>query len=59
MTARQADITDPFLGNGSVNTFPLLGRRFLLMQQFGCNNENVIFLHGPCRDDIGETKFRD
>jgi hypothetical protein len=29
------DIAGPFLTNGSVNTFPLLGSRFLIMQQVG------------------------
>jgi hypothetical protein len=31
------DIPGPFLGNCSVNTFPLLGSRFLTMQQLGYN----------------------
>jgi hypothetical protein len=30
--ARWSDIPGPFLGNGSVNTFPLLGSGFLIMQ---------------------------
>jgi hypothetical protein len=29
------------LGNGSVNTFPLLCSRFLIMQQLDCNNGDV------------------
>jgi hypothetical protein len=33
----------PFLGNGSVNTFPLLGSRFLIMQQLDYNNGNGVF----------------
>jgi hypothetical protein len=33
----------PFLGNGSVNTFPLLGRKFLIMQQLEYNNGNEYF----------------
>jgi hypothetical protein len=39
MTAREADIPDPFRGNGWVNTF--LRKR--IMQQFGCNNGNGVF----------------
>jgi hypothetical protein len=50
----------PFLGNGSVNTFSLLCRRFLIMQQLDYNNGNGMFLHGPCRNvilkTIGEAK---
>jgi hypothetical protein len=41
----------PFLGNDLVNTFPLLGR-FLIKQQLDYNNENWVFLRGPCRDVI-------
>jgi hypothetical protein len=37
-TARWADILGPFLGNGSVSTFPLLGSRFLIMQQLDYNS---------------------
>jgi hypothetical protein len=41
----------PFLGNGSVNTFPrnttnehpLLGRRVLIMQQFDYKNGRAVF----------------
>jgi hypothetical protein len=33
-----------FLGNGSVNTFLLLGSRFLIMQQLDYNNGNGVFL---------------
>jgi hypothetical protein len=40
MTARAADIPDPFRGNGPVNTFP----RKRTMQDLGCNNENGVFL---------------
>jgi hypothetical protein len=32
------DIPDPLLGNGSVNTFPLLGSRFLTMQHLDFKN---------------------
>jgi hypothetical protein len=39
----------PFMGNGSVNTFPLLGSRFLIMQKLSYNNGDEVFLHGPCR----------
>jgi hypothetical protein len=38
----------PFLGNGSVNTFPLLGSRLLIMQQLDYNNGNLVFLCGLC-----------
>jgi hypothetical protein len=34
---------DPFLGNGSVNTFLLLGSRFLIMQQLHYNNRGAVF----------------
>jgi hypothetical protein len=37
----------PFLGNSSVNTFPLLGTGFLIMQQLDYNN-------GPCWDIISK-----
>jgi hypothetical protein len=43
MTARWADIPGPFLGNASVNTFPLLGSRFLIMQQLDYNNGRAVF----------------
>jgi hypothetical protein len=33
----------PFLGNSWVNTFPLLGSRFLIMQQLDYNNGNEVF----------------
>jgi hypothetical protein len=33
----------PLLRNGSVNTFPLLGSRFLIMQQLDYNNGRVVF----------------
>jgi hypothetical protein len=44
----------PFLGNSSVNTFPLLGSRFLIMQQLDYNNGNGVFLRGPCRAVISK-----
>jgi hypothetical protein len=37
-----------FLSNGSVNTFPLLGNRFLIIQNFDYSNGNEMFLSGPC-----------
>jgi hypothetical protein len=46
----------PFLGNGSVNTFPLLGRSFLKKQQLEYNNGNGVFLRGPCRDVMYKEK---
>jgi hypothetical protein len=45
MTLRWADIPGPFLGNDSVNTFPLIGNRFLIMQQFGYNNGRAVFVY--------------
>jgi hypothetical protein len=33
----------PFLGNGSVNTFPLLNSRSLIMQQLDYNNSRTVF----------------
>jgi hypothetical protein len=42
-TARWADIPGPFSGNGSVNTFPLLGSRLLIMQQLDYNNGRAVF----------------
>jgi hypothetical protein len=49
----------PFLGNGSVNTFPLLGSRFLTMQQLDATIEELFFLCGPCWDLIsnGQSQF--
>jgi hypothetical protein len=38
-----ADIPRTFLGNGSVNTFPLLGSRFLIMQQLDYNTRRTVF----------------
>jgi hypothetical protein len=42
-TARKANIPDPFLGNSSVNKFPLLGSSFLIMQQLDYNNATAVF----------------
>jgi hypothetical protein len=42
----------PFLGNGSVNTFPLLDNRFVIIQQFTTTVETWCFLYSPCRDVI-------
>jgi hypothetical protein len=56
-TARWADIPGKFLGNGSVNTFPLLGSRFLIIQHLDYNNGEMCFLRGPCREVITETRF--
>jgi hypothetical protein len=36
-------IPEPFLGNGSANTFPLLGVRFLIIQQLDYNNGRAVF----------------
>jgi hypothetical protein len=45
----------PFLGNGSVNRFPLLGSTFFIIQQLSYNNGNGVFLRGPCRGVILKT----
>jgi hypothetical protein len=37
-TQRWVDIPGPFLGNGSVNEFSLLGSRFLVRQQLDYSN---------------------
>jgi hypothetical protein len=43
MTARWERIYQgQFLGNGSVNTFSLLGRRFLIMQQLNYNTGRAV-----------------
>jgi hypothetical protein len=39
----------PFLRNSSVNAFPLLGNRYLIMQKLGYKNGNGVFLRGPCQ----------
>jgi hypothetical protein len=46
----------PFLGNGSVNMFLLLGSRFLIMHQLDYNNGKCVFLRGPCRDVISKGR---
>jgi hypothetical protein len=38
-----AYVPGPFLGNGSVNTFQLLGSSFLIMQQLDYNNGRAVF----------------
>jgi hypothetical protein len=43
MTVRWADIPGPFPGNGSVNTFPLLDSRFLIMQQLDYSTGRAVF----------------
>jgi hypothetical protein len=37
------DIAGPFLGNGSVNAFPLLDSRFFIMEQLDYNNGRAVF----------------
>jgi hypothetical protein len=37
------DIPGLFLGSGSVNTFPLLGNRFLITQQLDYNSGIAVF----------------
>jgi hypothetical protein len=41
--AMQWPLHGPFLGNGSVNTFQLLGGSFLIMQQFDYSNGRTVF----------------
>jgi hypothetical protein len=43
MTVRLQDIRGMFLDNGLVNTFPLLGSRFLIMKQLDYNNGRTVF----------------
>jgi hypothetical protein len=43
MTARWADLPGPFLGNGLVNTFPLLASRSLIIKQLDYNNGRAVF----------------
>jgi hypothetical protein len=45
----------PFLGNSLVNTFLLLGSRFLIKPQLDYNNENGVFLCGSCQGIILKT----
>jgi hypothetical protein len=42
-TARWTLIQGLFLANGSLNTFPLLGSRFLIMQQLDHNSGRAVF----------------
>jgi hypothetical protein len=54
---RWSDIPGSFLGNGSANTFPLLGNSFLIMQQLGYNNGRAVFFtwsvpRGYKRDEV-------
>jgi hypothetical protein len=61
---------EPLLANGSYIYFkiraakhtteqhPVLGNRFLIMQQLDYNNGELCFLRGPCREVISETSFR-
>jgi hypothetical protein len=55
---------EPLLGNGSINAFPLLGNRSLIMQQWDFNNEITMFSMWPVprgykRDEILELKSVD
>jgi ferredoxin len=54
----RAYILGSFLGNGSVTTSPLLGIRFLIIQQLDHNDE-LCLLCRPCRDVInkGQGQF--
>jgi hypothetical protein len=47
-------VNRPFLGNGCVNTLPLLGSRLLIMQQSDYNTGNGVFLRDSCRDVISK-----
>jgi hypothetical protein len=42
---------DPFLGNGSANTFPLLGSRFLIIQQLDAIIEELFSMWSVPRYD--------
>jgi hypothetical protein len=42
-TASWEDIQWPFLGNGSVNTFPLRGSRLPIMKELDYNNGRAVF----------------
>jgi hypothetical protein len=42
MTAKLVDIPGLFLGNCPVNTFPLLGSSFLIMQQLTYSNGRAV-----------------
>jgi hypothetical protein len=44
---RQANIPDQFLVNGLVNTFLLLGSRFLIMEQLDYNSGRAVFSMWP------------
>jgi hypothetical protein len=49
--------TRAFYGNGSVNTFPFLGSRFLIIKQLNYNNGIAVFStwsvpRGYKRDDV-------
>jgi hypothetical protein len=44
----------PFLGNGSVNTFPLLAIRFSIMQQLDAAIESCVFYVVRARDVISK-----
>jgi hypothetical protein len=51
------DLPGQFLNNGSVNTFPLLGSRFLIIQQLYYNIGSAVFstwsvLRGYKRDEV-------
>jgi hypothetical protein len=54
-----AETLGPFLGNGSVNTFPLLDNRFLITQQLDYKNVRVAFSTYPCRNvSKGQAQLR-
>jgi hypothetical protein len=42
VTSIWADTRDPFLGNDSVNTFPLLGSRFIIIQKLDYNKGTTV-----------------
>jgi hypothetical protein len=42
-TTRWEDIPDAFLGNGSINAFPLLDSRFFAIKQLDFNNGRAVF----------------
>jgi hypothetical protein len=51
-TARWTDISDPFLDNGSVNTFPLLGSRFLIIQTIRLQQWKSYVFYAVCTERL-------
>jgi hypothetical protein len=47
------------MGNGSVNMFPLLGSRFLIMQHLENNNRKAVFSTWPMPGSYLEDNWGD